>query len=136
MILRVLLINIWNLLLGHFTVFKHSFKKRVTLEYPEKKPVISERFRGMPVWFSQKCIACKICEKVCPANAVKIDKVDDKTSCKIDLNRCIFCGNCMYHCPKNAICLTDKYELATDDKSTLNLEINSLNSVDEGNIIN
>lgn len=110
---------------GHFTVFKHSFKRRVTLEYPEKKPDLPERFRGKPKWDGSKCIACKVCMRVCPADAVKIEQQDDNIKYDLDLTKCIFCGNCMYYCPKKAIELSKEYELAVDDKSLLNIECNN-----------
>lgn len=117
------------LIIGHFTVFKHSFKKRVTLEYPEVKPDIPKRFRGKPDWYGDKCIGCKICEKVCPASAICIEKQDDNINFKIDLSRCILCGNCMYNCPKSAIILTCEYELATDNKNDLIIKKNSKDEV-------
>lgn len=120
---------IWSkvlaLISGHLTVFKHSFKKRVTLEYPEIKQNLPERFRGKPNWYPNKCITCKICMKACPADAIVIDKNEDKIEFKIDLSRCIMCGNCMYNCPKDAIVLSHEYELATDDKSELNITLNN-----------
>lgn len=114
--------KILALIEGHITVFKHSLKKKVTLEYPEKKQVLPESFRGKPCWNRQKCIACKICEKVCPADAIKIKKEGEKISADIDLSKCIICGNCMYYCPKQAIILSKDYELATDDKNDLYLK--------------
>lgn len=117
--------KILSLIIGHLTVFKHSFKRKVTLEYPEVKPAIPERFRGKPDWYGDKCIACKICEKVCPAVAVTINKQEDNINFKIDLSKCILCGNCMYHCPKGAIVLSGDYELATDNKQDLIIDKNS-----------
>ncbi len=107
------------LIIGHLTVLKHSFKKRVTLEYPEIKRILPKTFRGKPVWSGEKCIACKICERVCPSAAVKIEKNGESIHYKIDLSRCIMCGNCMYHCPKEAIKLTEEYELAVSNKNML-----------------
>ncbi len=121
--------DILSLILGHITVFKHSFKKPVTREYPEDRQNLPERFRGVPKWSYEKCINCKICEKVCPANAVIIDKnEDDSLSYKLDLSKCIFCGNCAFNCPKQAVYMSKDYELASDKKSSLYIEINTLNS--------
>ena len=128
--------NIKALILGLFTVFKQSFRTRVTGEYPEKQPNIPERFRGLHEWNSEKCCACKICENSCPAAAININKNEKNLSFKVDLKKCIFCGNCLYNCPKNAITMTNKFDLATDNKDDLIIEINSLNSDDESNIIN
>ena len=125
MLLKKLLNKIYYLILGHFTVFKHSFKRAVTVEYPEKKVKLPERFRGKHVWNSNECVGCKICEKVCPVNAIHINKVEDNFEMQIELSKCIFCGNCQYYCPKLAIEMTNKFELATTNKDSLNFKSNS-----------
>ncbi len=127
--------KVFALIIGHFTVFKHSFKKPVTVKYPEQKINIPERFRGLHSWDEKLCCACHMCEKVCPAGAIKIENNNDRKSCTIDFNKCIFCGNCMYYCPKSAIKMTDKFDLATDKKSDLTFEINTLNLDDSSNIM-
>ena len=102
-------------LLSMFTVFKHLFKRPVTLEYPEKKIETGELFRGKPV--VEGCIKCGTCLKVCPTGAIKIEE----NEFKIDMKRCIFCGNCSFYCPKGAISMSEKYELATENKDELEL---------------
>ena len=123
------------ILVGHFTVFKHSFKKPVTVKFPEQKINIPERFRGLHSWDSQLCCGCHLCEKVCPAGAIKITDDNGEKSLTIDLGKCIFCGNCMYYCPKSAIKMSDKFTLATDNKSDLTFEINTLNLTNNDNIM-
>ena len=108
--------NIKYTLLGMFTVFKHLFKRPVTLEYPEKKYPVSEHFRGKPV-VNSNCIKCGICMRVCPSGAIKIEE----NEFKIDLKKCVFCGNCSFYCPKEAIKMSDAYELASTEKESLNL---------------
>ncbi len=125
----------YNLLLGSFTVFKHSFKRRVTEEYPEKKPILPERFRGKHNWNAEKCCACKSCERVCPTGAIVINKSENNIEFNVDLKKCIFCGNCMYYCPKKAIGMSNDFELATDKKDNLIIAINSLNLNESSNII-
>lgn len=105
--------KIIGLLISMCTVFKHLFKKAVTLEYPEKKIIPPENFRGKP--FTENCIKCLTCTKVCPTGAIKIE--DNKFN--IDLNKCIFCGNCAYYCPINAIKMSNEYELAVNNKTNL-----------------
>lgn len=117
------------LIIGHFTVFKHIFKKKVTLEYPEKRPNLGEHFRGKHILDRTKCTGCGMCQTVCPAGAIQITKdkgEDGKLFVKdytVDLKKCIFCGNCQYYCPQKAISLSDEFELATDDKHSLILHL-------------
>src|SRR5574344_528861 len=87
------------LIVGHFTVFKHLFKKPVTLEYPETKVELNENFRGEHALVSDengnlKCIACGTCQRVCPSfGTIKIEKAKDLNgkfypkSYSIDLSR-------------------------------------------------
>jgi NADH-quinone oxidoreductase subunit I len=121
------------LVIGHLTVFKHLFKRPVTLEYPEKKKELNENFRGEHALIFEKCTACGTCQRVCPSfGTIEIEKeknTDGKfypKSYTIDLNKCIFCGNCVQHCPFGALQMTKKYELANEKKSSLKLDINTL----------
>ena len=97
---------------GLSVVFKHLFRKPVTLEYPEKKKEMNEHFRGKLK--IENCVGCKICQKVCPTGAISMTKNDEGKviSYKIDLRKCIFCGNCTFYCPHKSIKMTKEYELA------------------------
>lgn len=112
---------IFALIEGHLTVFKHLFKKSVTVQYPEKKRELNDMFRGKPEVFG--CIGCGICKKVCPSGAIDFmkDESGKIISYTFDLKKCIFCGNCKYYCPKGAIKMTKDYELASEDKKDLQL---------------
>ena len=114
-------------LLSMFTVFKHLFKRPVTLEYPEKKIKAGEHFRGKPV--VEGCIKCGTCLKVCPTGAIKIEE----NEFKIDMKRCVFCGNCAFYCAKEAIKMSEDYELATKNKDELEL-VYQIGGEDERNI--
>lgn len=112
--------SVLSLVIGHLTVFKHAFKKRVTLEYPEVKPKLNHRFRGKHVFDINKCKACGMCQKVCPADAITIVKSErGLESYSIDYGKCIFCGNCAFYCNLGAMKMSTDFELATDDKSEL-----------------
>lgn len=126
------------LVLGHLTVFKHMFKKPVTLEYPEKKAVLNDKFRGEHALVSDekgklKCTACGTCQRVCPSfGTIEIEKDKNEEgkfypkNYSIDMGKCIFCGNCVQYCPFDAIIMTKNYELADEKKSSLKLDINTL----------
>lgn len=121
------------LVIGHLTVFKHIFKRPVTLEYPEKKAPLSDKFRGKHALCVEKCTACGTCQRVCPSfGAIEIVKEKDESGkfypkeYTIDLNKCIFCGNCALYCPFKAISMTKSYELADEEKSALKLDIETL----------
>lgn len=130
------------LLIGHLTVFKHLFKRPVTLEYPEKKAVLSEYFRGEHALDVAKCTACGTCQRVCPSfGTIEIEKDKNEEgkfypkNYSIDLSKCIFCGNCVQYCPFDAITMTKKYELADEKKSSLKLDINTLKKNHSDNIM-
>lgn len=113
------------LLEGLFTVLKHLFMRPVTLEYPEKKRLQSDVFRGKPcVKIGENgCVGCGVCKNVCPSGAINYEKDENGKviSYTFDLNKCIFCGNCMYYCPHSVITLGQDFELGTADKSELKL---------------
>ena len=107
--------NIKYMLLSLVTVFKHLFKRSVTLEYPEKKRSVNDVFRGKLI--VDGCIKCGNCKKVCPTGAITIGE----NKFQINLKKCIFCGNCTYYCPVKAIRNTKEYELATNNEEMLEL---------------
>jgi len=88
---------------------KYAFSSKITLEYPEEKTPLSPRFRGLHALRryengEERCIACKLCEAICPAMAITIEselRADGSrrtTRYDIDLNKCIFCGFCEESC--------------------------------------
>lgn len=95
-------------------VLKNLFSKPFTLKYPFEKREMPERNRGKPVVANpEDCVACGLCERVCPAFAITLDE-DDKPV--IDLGRCVFCGLCGENCPRETIKITTDYELAELNK--------------------
>jgi len=121
----------YNLGRALWTVMKIGFKKPVTLEYPEKKRPVSPDFRGKLALKRNEqgeltCTGCELCIRCCPCKGVisiKKEKTEDGkfkvTEYNIDTGQCIFCGNCAYVCASGSVYMTDQYELATTDKSSL-----------------
>ena len=103
-----------ELLQGMAVTGKYFFKRKVTLQYPEEKTPMSPRFRGLHALRrypngEERCIACKLCEAVCPALAISIESAKREdgtrrtTRYDIDLTKCIFCGFCEESCPVDSI---------------------------------
>ena len=109
---------------GMIYVIKNIFTRKVTLNYPFEKGSISLRFRGEHVLRryingEERCIACKLCEVVCPALAITIDsKMQSNNSRQttrydIDMTKCIFCGLCQEACPVDAVVEGPNFEYST-----------------------
>lgn len=110
-----------ELLKGLHLTFKHMLRPKATVFYPEEKTPMSPRFRGLHALRryangEERCIACKLCEAVCPALAITIESEprDDgtrrTTRYEIDLFKCIFCGFCEESCPVDSIVETRVHE--------------------------
>src|SRR5260221_10238704 len=109
--------TLWELLKGLTLTLKYFFKTKITVQYPEEETPISPRFRGMLALRrypngEERCIACKLCEAVCPALAITIeaepraDGTRRTTLYEVDAFKCIYCGFCEESCPVDSIVLT------------------------------
>ncbi len=117
-----------ELLRGMLLTGSHLFSRKITVQYPEEKTPQSVRFRGLHALRrypngEERCIACKLCEAVCPALAITIDSAlrDDgtrrTTRYDIDLFKCIYCGFCEEACPVDAIVETRLFEYHFEARS-------------------
>ena len=109
---------------------RHFLSKKVTIQYPEEKTPLSPRFRGLHALRryengEERCIACKLCEAVCPAFCINIESEirDDgsrrTTRYDIDLTKCIFCGFCEESCPVDSIVETNILEYHGEKRGDL-----------------
>ncbi|MEN9773121.1 MAG: NADH-quinone oxidoreductase subunit NuoI [Pseudomonadota bacterium] len=109
---------------------RYFFARKITVQYPEEKTPMSPRFRGLHALRrypngEERCIACKLCEAVCPALAITIesDVRDDgtrrTTRYDIDLTKCIFCGFCEESCPVDSIVETHIHEYHGEKRGDL-----------------
>ena len=121
---------LYELFLGMFLTLKYMFKSKVTINYPHEKGPLSPRFRGEHALRrypngEERCIACKLCEAVCPAQAITIDAEPREdgsrrtTRYDIDMSKCIYCGLCQESCPVDAIVEGPNFEFATETREEL-----------------
>jgi NADH-quinone oxidoreductase subunit I len=119
-----------ELLKGMAITGRHLFARKITIRFPEEKTPLSPRFRGLHALRrypngEERCIACKLCEAVCPALAITIesDQRDDgtrrTTRYDIDLTKCIFCGFCEESCPVDSIVETRQFEYHGEKRGDL-----------------
>ena len=121
---------LWELLYGMSLTLRYFFKRKVTINYPYDKGPLSPRFRGEHALRrypngEERCIACKLCEAICPAQAITIEAEprDDgsrrTTRYDIDMTKCIYCGFCEEACPVDAIVEGPNFEFATETREEL-----------------
>ena len=119
-----------ELLSGMWLTLKYMFKHPVTLNYPYEKGPLSPRFRGEHALRrypngEERCIACKLCEAICPAQCIVIEsqpRADGSrrtTRYDIDMTKCIYCGYCQEACPVDAIVLGPNQEFAAETREEL-----------------
>ncbi len=119
-----------EILAGMSLTFRYMFRKKPTLNYPFEKGPLSPRFRGEHALRryangEERCIACKLCEAICPAQAITIEaepRADGSrrtTRYDIDMVKCIYCGFCQEACPVDAIVEGPNFEYATESRAEL-----------------
>lgn len=115
---------------GMALTLKYMFKKKVTINYPYEKGPISPRFRGEHALRryangEERCISCKLCEAICPAQAITIESEEREDGARkttiydIDMLKCIYCGFCQEACPVDAIVEGGNFEFATLSREEL-----------------
>ncbi len=120
----------WEFLAALWLSMRYFFRPKVTINYPYEKGHLSPRFRGEHALRrypngEERCIACKLCEAICPAQAITIEaepRADGSrrtTRYDIDMCKCIYCGLCQEACPVDAIVEGPNFEFATETREEL-----------------
>ena len=117
-----------QILSGMYITIKNFFAPKVTLEYPDQRPILPEGYRGAPSLVAdsdgrRKCVSCQLCEFVCPSKAIKVVPSElpaggeyafvekGPSEFYIDMARCIFCGYCQEVCPEQAIVMSKDFSI-------------------------
>jgi NADH-quinone oxidoreductase subunit I len=111
-------------------VLRHTFRRRVTVQYPEEKPYLPPRWRGRIVLTrdpdgEERCVACYLCAIACPVDCISLQATQDEHErrypefFRINFSRCIFCGLCEEACPTYAIQLTPDFEMSEYNRQNL-----------------
>ncbi|MDD3029006.1 MAG: NADH-quinone oxidoreductase subunit NuoI [Alphaproteobacteria bacterium] len=123
-------LSLYEILRGLALTFSYLFRRRVTVNYPYEKGPLSPRFRGEHALRryesgEERCIACRLCEAVCPAQAITIEAGERCDGSRrtvrydLDLSKCIFCGLCQEACPVDAIVEGPNFEYGTETREEL-----------------
>jgi len=126
-----------SLLKGIWSVFLHSFHRRVTVQYPDQKPYMPPRYRGRIILSrdpdgGERCVACYLCSVACPVDCIALQATEDSEGrrypkfFRINFSRCIFCGYCEEACPTYAIQLTPDFEMGEYNRKNLVYEKDDL----------
>ena len=111
-----------SILRSMWAILGHTFRRRETIPYPERKPYLPPRFRGRIILSrdpdgEERCVACYLCSAACPVDCIALQATEDENGrrypafFRINFSRCILCGFCEEACPTLAIQLTPDYEM-------------------------
>ena len=128
--MRTALLAARSILVGMWITFRHQFRRRVTVQYPDEKMPLHPRYRGRIVLTrdpdgEERCVGCYLCAVVCPVDCIALQATEDADGrrypewFRIDFSRCIFCGYCEEACPTYAIQLVPDFEMSEYDRNSL-----------------
>jgi len=124
--------NVWDTLkttfVGMKITGKYFLQKPITVQYPDERLPIPDRYRGIHYLEQQKCINCLACARACPIDCIEMDAVRhgkelEWVSFTLDYQKCMFCELCVYPCPKDCIHMGTEFALVTTDRSELNHDL-------------
>lgn len=107
---------------------KYLLRKPITVQYPDERLPIPNRYRGIHYLEQEKCINCLACARACPIDCIEMDAVRhgkelEWVAFTLDYQKCMFCELCVYPCPKDCIHMGTEFALVTTDRSELNFDL-------------
>ncbi len=127
------LTNVWKALrtttVGMGITGRYFLQKPITIQYPDERLPIPDRFRGVHYLEQEKCINCLACARACPVDCIEMDAVRhagnelEWVSFTVDYQKCMFCELCVYPCPKDCIHMGAEFAFAVYDRSELKLDL-------------
>lgn len=116
--------------------WRTMFEKKVTLEYPEERPIVPPGHRGLHGYDEELCISCDMCANACPVSCIYIQSVGKgdnalMTQFDIDYTKCLFCDLCTPPCPTECIWMTQEYDLASYAKDDCIINFARTKTADE-----
>ncbi|MBM3990331.1 MAG: NADH-quinone oxidoreductase subunit I [Planctomycetes bacterium] len=118
--------NIWDsvktTLVGMKITWRYMLQKPITVQYPDERMPIPDRYRGIHYLEQEKCINCLACARACPIDCIEMEAVRhgkelEWISFTLDYQKCMFCELCVYPCPKDCIHMGTEYAFVTFDRS-------------------
>jgi NADH-quinone oxidoreductase subunit I len=115
-------------LVGMWITGKYLLQKPITVQYPDERLPIPNRYRGIHYLEQEKCIECLACARACPIDCIEMDAVRhgkelEWVSFTLDYQKCMFCELCVYPCPKDCIHMGTEYAFVSTDRSEFNLDL-------------
>jgi NADH-quinone oxidoreductase subunit I len=132
--------NVWNSLwttaVGMKITGKYMLQKPITVQYPNERLPIPDRYRGIHYLEQEKCIDCLACARACPIDCIEMDAVRhgkelEWVSFTLDYQKCMFCELCVYPCPKDCIHMGTEYAFVSFDRSEFLHDLLSFKGMDK-----
>ncbi|MBI4713337.1 MAG: NADH-quinone oxidoreductase subunit I [Planctomycetes bacterium] len=128
---KAIIVGLWSVVVGLAITMKYFLAQKYTMQYPEERWTMPERFRGQVKCNASNCISCMYCVNICPVSCIKLEnvkselpvkvttkegkemnRIKDVTNFEINVATCIYCGLCAEGCPTGAIDMSHDYEIA------------------------
>ena len=127
--------GLWSTLVGMRITGKYFLQKPITVQYPDERLRIPDRYRGVHYLEQERCICCQACAKACPVDCIEMDAVRHGKELEwvlftLDYQKCMFCELCVYPCPKDCIHMGKEFAFVVEDRKDLVYDLLSYRGMD------